>query len=669
MKHVPYVYYLRFPLIGSSTMAALGPLSFFAAPSLLRGIFDLSQSGLAGTVFLSGVAVFAFTLATMIVLENAGERFWAAALPEDMERTVYVFCGQRLSRLGRRFFRFYAICGLILCAFAVEGCRLRGGWLQALSGAALGVAFALGMAFLFRRTWQWLGEYVLTMPAGYVLGSWQGYLERAPSASGEELWQPERPFRLRTGHGLAGVFLVLYLIAYAVYLFHLLPDRVWPAATLTSLLTLITLLCWLLSGLAFAVDRFRIPVIAPVVLLLLFGAQWPGSDHTFPTVAVEKPSVAVSPGHVVGSSQEPVVIVCASGGGIQAGAWAAAVLDGLETAFAARPIPFSRMVKLISSVSGGSVGTMYYGHAFEGGRYRSGQNVVEASMSSSLDYAAHGLVYPDMVRSVLPVSSRMDDRARLVERAWSAQIPNGKRSVTLGEWRDEVRDGLRPAHVFNTTVVETGERMLIATVDLAKVPGRSDFYDTYAAYRRDLLPVTAARLSATFPYVTPVARIDRPVRVGLRYHLADGGYYDNSGVVSALDFLTEAFPKDRPANGRKVLLLQIRGAERRPAPASGDRGWFYQLFAPLTTLERMRDASQGGRNSKEVEMLGEVLAARGVDFKLVTMAYTDPEAPLSWHLLESQKQAIRETWRSYATRGSGPVCDIAAFLYGKGCEP
>ena len=73
-RYLPYIYFLRFPLLGALLLGALGPLAFFGAPALLRGIFDIKAVELASAVFLSVVAVASFILPTMLVLDTTGDR-------------------------------------------------------------------------------------------------------------------------------------------------------------------------------------------------------------------------------------------------------------------------------------------------------------------------------------------------------------------------------------------------------------------------------------------------------------------------------------------------------------------------------------------------------------------------------------------------------------------
>src|SRR5439155_13797592 len=110
--------------------------------------------------------------------------------------------------------------------------------------------------------------------------------------------------------------------------------------------------------------------------------------------------------------------------------------------------------------------------------------------------------------------------------------------------------------VFNATFVETGERLLLSTTDFKsprapgdttttgwQVFGRSDHQKEIS---RDVSVVTAARLSATFPFVTPAARIFQGNVFGNAHHVVDGGYYDNYGVATLIEWLDQAMKSSTP---------------------------------------------------------------------------------------------------------------------------
>ena len=125
--------------------------------------------------------------------------------------------------------------------------------------------------------------------------------------------------------------------------------------------------------------------------------------------------------------------MAAAGGGIQAAAWTARVLTGLEEMCAEkRPGIFARSLKLLSGVSGGSVGIMYFVTAYQlegflakrspdNGRWTSLlQAVADVAKRSGLSEAIRGVAYTDFIRTVAPfcLADIYRNRGEGLERAW-----------------------------------------------------------------------------------------------------------------------------------------------------------------------------------------------------------------------------------------------------------
>ena len=212
--------------------------------------------------------------------------------------------------------------------------------------------------------------------------------------------------------------------------------------------------------------------------------------------------------------------------------------------------------------------------------------------------------------------------------------------------------------IFNATVVETGDRLTISPIDpprlekasqaasLARAANpaafrRLDFQSLYGG--RDLDVVTAARLSATFPWVSPVARPDSDALApGVRYHVADGGYFDNEGVVSALEFMDQVLLNF--GTRRKALLIRILDAPPSKTPEAAEHsGWIYSLAGPLITMLNVRTASQRVRDDDEVENFTAYWQCMGVD--VVTVRFIlGSDASMSWHLTKSEQADIALEW-------------------------
>jgi hypothetical protein len=222
----------------------------------------------------------------------------------------------------------------------------------------------------------------------------------------------------------------------------------------------------------------------------------------------------------------------------------------------------------------------------------------------------------------------------------------------LSSWNAKVKKGELPAVVMNATLAETGERLLLATTRFLsghlKGRARVDGAELHTINRqhRDVAAVTAARLSASFPYVTPAARSDGP---GPQPHVVDGGYYDNYGMATLVEWLDEGLT-GASDTVRDVLVLQIHGAPVDADPSADryakSRGWFYQAFAPLTTLAAVRTSGQLAHNDIELELLKQSWQSKGVSIQSLTFEFHGKEAPLSWHLTPQEQQAIQTAWEN-----------------------
>jgi hypothetical protein len=152
------------------------------------------------------------------------------------------------------------------------------------------------------------------------------------------------------GHLAATLGLVVSAIAYFVLGGHSLPP-------LSCLALLATAFVWLLSGLAFFLQVFRIPAILPVAIWLYLAAGHQNADHYY---HVDPSSITPpSPTDFLTryDPEKPMLVVTAAGGGIQASAWTARVLAGLQTECDKTSLRFGDSISLVSGVSGGSVGS------------------------------------------------------------------------------------------------------------------------------------------------------------------------------------------------------------------------------------------------------------------------------------------------------------------------
>ncbi len=484
--------------------------------------------------------------------------------------------------------------------------------------------------------------------------------------------QRDRVESVLPNHGFAIFSLILSLVLYFIIgfakSFYFGAAQNPSVPTLAYVLLVLVMICWGLSGLSFFFDRYRIPVMLLFAVWILITSLIPfgSSDHFYQVRTPPQGVISLTPAEVVSNRKSPaIVVVAANGGGIQASAWAARVLVGLVKQcrkefgieFKTNCQEFAKAIYLISSASGGSVGSMYFVDAYsENGLPVDNdelEKVVEKAKRSSLDEVAWGLVYPDFQRALFPFITQTSDRGLSLEEALAAGTDLSRKNLT--DWREGVRAGWRPATVFNATITETGEPFLLGTTDI-KAAGftAKNFGDYYPG--KDISVVTAARLSASFPYVSPVARADGDGPSNNRLHVADGGYYDNYGMSTLTQWLDQALHA-KENQIKHVLVIQIRGApsaQSRSRDLGGNQSWFFQTYAPLSTIVGVRDGGQISHNNIEFGLLGRTLTGElQVAPESAVFEYQpqdDKPLPLSWRLTKEQQDAIDKNWEIQLTR-------------------
>ena len=210
---------------------------------------------------------------------------------------------------------------------------------------------------------------------------------------------------------------------------------------------------------------------------------------------------------------------------------------------------------------------------------------------------------------------------------------------------------------------ESGDPLLFATVALPSAVAAFDFYKRYPG--RDIPITTAVRLSATFPYVSPAARADADDELRQYTHAVDGGYFDNYGVSSLSAVVHAALgasPAPVPAQ-RRLLILEICDADRcsgdsapdTPSVGGKDRGWPYQLIAPLSAVVAMRSSAQRVTNRTTLRLLKDYWAGRCVRIDPLPVPFRGGSAPMSWHMTQTEKDQIDQTW-------NGISADVAASV-------
>jgi hypothetical protein len=463
---LPWLYLLRVPLIFGFLLGGLAPFALMdGSPghSLLEGLFDVPESG----VFIATIAALfvaaACTFSTWLVLRYGHLRFGVPGRGGwTSECFVEIVPKFEVDRLGALFAVFYNVAALAVVwgiVVKVHPLRESSPWWEVAPALFLFLVLVLAV----RCLWIKVSPKGTRLVAALLVFTELGYLKR----------DDQGRLLLETGHGFAISVALLshafYLLLGYRWLFPDLPSLRAPA--LVCVLLLMALLCWIFGALAFFFDGFRTPVLLPLTVLAVAAAQWPESDHFFEVKRLASEPAKAYPIDLLNASNkrkasDAAIVICASGGGIQAAAWTAKVLTALRADVGPE---FTQSLRLISSVSGGSAGALQFLGAWTNGDVPEDKlaPVFQAASDGVLDEIAQGLVYPDLWRVALPFFvPPQSDRGQAMEKFWAGRgfaFP-----ALLSDWRAEAAAGTRPVVIFNATVVESGERLMLSTGDFER---------------------------------------------------------------------------------------------------------------------------------------------------------------------------------------------------------
>jgi len=501
-------------------------------------------------------------------------------------------------------------------------------------------------------------------------------------------------------HVLATSFFVLLL---GVYLAAALVDRVIipPAAGLCILLALVAAA---LGFFSFWLGGLHVLLVVGLILLFVWISGHDPYKRRIASLAsyydderrVDLAGYEVVPPEHVGlvrseaipwrsaaagsQGKRPLVLVCASGGGLRAAVWTTGVLCALE-----RKLPgFPYHVRLVSGASGGMVGAGAYVATIRpptGATPAPGEELhtisraalVEAIGQDCLSPVTQRLVFRDIPSRLLPFRY-VHDRGVALEEAFRANLPAAYEK-SFGDLRAGEAEGWRPSLVFTPMLAEDGRRLVVSNLDLdflllqegprvghgaPVLYSRSGFElaRLFPGALADFPVRSAARASASFPYLSPAAVLP----TFPRRRVLDAGYWDNYGTSVACAWLEACLSEDARAgtlgrwlreNVSGVLLVQIRdGIERLSAegadfrvekrrPKARMEMGLEGLSSPVEGTLSAREAAMLFRNDEQVEVVARRFAAEfGPGFFTTATFCFRGKVSLSWALTEMEKRKL-----------------------------
>lgn len=374
-----------------------------------------------------------------------------------------------------------------------------------------------------------------------------------------------------------------------------------------------------------------------------------------------------------------LVLVAASGGGQRAALWTLQVLqtiheatDGLVTAH----------TELYTGASGGVLGEAMFREIYL--RSLTDPSVVPTDPKFLDQISADNLnpiIFTLLVNDLLIRNQRFEYRgySHLKDRgfAFENQLNSNTKAILdkpLSAYRQPEFDALIPLLPVTALVTNDGRKLVISPYSMSyfgsSVLGRSgiqekkqsiDFLRFFSAHDPgNLRFLSALRMSATFPFITP--NVELPSIPTME--TMDTGLSDNFGVQDGLRFLY-VFQDWIAANTSGVVLISIRDSEKSiEIPKTEPPRIFEKVFMPLKNIYVNWDNIQTIQNEVlfnymsesmpfELERIEFEYAPEQVQIEELSGSQeTMQRASLNWRLTAREKKSILKSIDSYTNKRS-----------------
>ncbi|GIV38105.1 MAG: hypothetical protein KatS3mg032_2484 [Cyclobacteriaceae bacterium] len=380
------------------------------------------------------------------------------------------------------------------------------------------------------------------------------------------------------------------------------------------------------------------------------------------------------------SSRPALVLLCVSGGGKRAALWTFATLQHADSL--TRGALMDHTV-LITGASGGLIGASYFRELVL--RQKTGQQVnpyhhrYRTRISSdNLNPLIFSLLANDLFVGFTSYEYAGNyyrrDRAYTFEEQLN-QSTEGMMDKPLSAYAGAEARAIIPIIILSPTIVNDGRKLFIGAqpvsylnMDIHSWPeypdakiGGVDFQRLFSQHgASNLRFLTALRMCATFPYITPNTTLptNPPVQI------MDAGISDNFGISDAVRFMF-AFQQWIEKNASEIILISIRDSPKLGSiPPQQEQSIVDALTQPISSVynnfENFQDINSDLLLGHARKWLS--IPLHRIDIQYQTESYlpilqgmdsirhTSMRASLSWRLTEREKQDILGNLNSPSNR-------------------
>ncbi|MEO1052333.1 MAG: patatin-like phospholipase family protein [Bacteroidota bacterium] len=316
------------------------------------------------------------------------------------------------------------------------------------------------------------------------------------------------------------------------------------------------------------------------------------------------------------SAEKPkMVFVCVSGGGQRAALW---TLTALQRADSITNGSLTRNAILFTGASGGLLGAAYFRELLLQSKLKGDNLYDEQYLHNISNDNLNPIIFSLLVNDFFVGFQHFQyaDKSYYKDRGYSFEQQinkntNGLLDKPLSAYRKYEEENLIPMMIMAPTIINDGRRLYIGANkvsymnDLTMGNGYTDsklggvdfltLFEDHGA--NDLRFLSALRMSATFPYITPNITLpsDPPLMI------MDAGITDNFGISDAIRFLY-AFREWIEQNTSGVVILSIRDSKKNDEVEQRDQMSLIGKFSsPISSIYQNFENLQDITNDNKIE--------------------------------------------------------------------
>ncbi|MFT6319567.1 MAG: hypothetical protein ACJAT4_000484 [Granulosicoccus sp.] len=356
-----------------------------------------------------------------------------------------------------------------------------------------------------------------------------------------------------------------------------------------------------------------------------------------------------------------MVIVCVSGGGLRAAAWAMQVLQKSDSILNGELLPHT---VLITGASGGMIGAAYLRELYL--QKQQGENVniydrkyIDIISKDLLNSIGFTIVTNDLflpwAKFEVDGKTYRKDRGYIFEQQLNENTNNAF-AKKLKDYKSPEAAAIIPMTFLTPSIVNDGRRMIISPhgVSYMTIPPigverpnavEIDAVDFGRVFEKqgaaDMNFATGLRMNATYPYVLP--NVYLPSKPGIE--VMDAGFRDNYGINSATRFI-HVFKDWISENTSGVVLLQISAQIKvEEIVPNDDQGAIEAMLNPLGIAGQILTLQDYEQDTN----LGFIFDLLGRDkFDVIRYIYYPKDemerASISFHLTSKEKKDVLDSY-------------------------